>query len=182
MFDTHNNHTLQLAKAISNGILSGGSSVDIFSVSDTSAPTSYSDVAKYHGFIIGSPVFFGNPSSQSLQWIFSNLGPGWENRTFANLPAAVFATGGGIHQGTEGTLESLTRALLNFGFRPVTPDVETNGYSSSLGASAVTGTPPYFIGTNPVAKQFLDAGSSLGAKLAKEVQKEWFFRCSVVNI
>ena len=89
-----------------------------------------------------------------------------------------FATGGGIHQGTEGTLASLTRALLNFGFRPVTPDVTLNGYYSSLGASAVTGTPPYFINSNPVAQQFLDVGISLGIKMAKAVQQEWFYRCS----
>ena len=89
MYDTHNNHTFELAQAISKGIRSGGLKVDMFSVSNSSAPTSYSDVTKYHGLAIGSPVYFANPSAPVLQWIQTNLGPGWEKRTFANLPGAV---------------------------------------------------------------------------------------------
>ena len=172
-----NFHTYQLAQAIATGINSSGAVAQLYNVSNTNAPTTYEDVTKVHALAIGSPVFFANPSSATLSWMYRSLGPGWENRMFADLPCSVFATGGGYHQGTEGTLQGLTRGMLNFGFRPVTPNVVTNGYASSLGASAVTGTPPYFLDTDPISEHFLDIGISLGKKLALETQKEWKYRC-----
>ena len=175
-----NFHTYQLANAISKGLVSAGVLSNVYNVSNVNAPTKYSDLAKVHAVAIGTPVYFANPSAATLEFIYRSLGPGWNNRTFADLPCAVFATGGGYHQGTEGTLQGLTRAMLNFGFRPVTPNVVINGYYSSLGASAVTGTPPYFVNTDPISQQFLDVGIALGHKLGIETRKEWAYRCGRV--
>jgi len=177
MFDSVNNHTKQLAEAISNGIQKGGSLSQVYKVNTTSSP-GYTEVSLFHGLALGSPVYFANPSAATLQWIFQSLGPGWENRTFQDVPSAVFATGGGIHQGTESTIASLSRGLLNFGFRPVTPDVEINGFYGSFGASAVTGTPPYFLDETPIDQHFIDAAILFGEKIAKTVQQEWKVRCS----
>ena len=176
MYDSKTNHTKQLALALSKGITVGGSSVQMFHVQSADAPQ-YVDVAKVHGLAIGSPTYFGNPSAATLSWIANSLGDGWTNRIFADVPGAVFATGGGYHQGTEHVLSSLTRGLLNFGYRMVTPNVEVSGYFGSFGASAVTGTPPYFIDAAPVDEGFIEATTAFGTKMAKAVQQEWHFRC-----
>ena len=176
IYDSRANHTFELADALARGISAGGSTVKLFKVNETDSPT-YTDVSAVHGLVIGSPVYFANPTAATLHWVAESLSPGWDNRTFQDVPAAVFATGGGIHQGTESTLSSLSRGLLNFGFQIVTPNVEHNGFFGTYGASAITGTPPYFQDTAPLDAGFINAAKTFGVKFAQRVDQEWQRRC-----
>ena len=176
IYDSRANHTFELADALARGISAGGSTVKLFKVNETDSPT-YTDVSAVHGLVIGSPVYFANPTAATLHWVAESLSPGWDNRTFQDVPAAVFATGGGIHQGTESTLSSLSRGLLNFGFQIVTPNVEHNGFFGTYGASAITGTPPYFQDTAPLDAGFINAAKTFGMKFAQRVDQEWQRRC-----
>ena len=177
IYDSRANHTYELADALARGMRSSSNSiVKMFKVNETDTPT-YSDVSAVHGLVIGSPVYFANPTAATLQWVAESLSPGWDNRTFQDVPAAVFATGGGIHQGTESTLSSLSRGLLNFGFQIVTPNVEHNGFFGTYGASAITGTPPYFQDTAPLDAGFINAAKTFGTKFSQRVDQEWHRRC-----
>ena len=134
--------------------------------------------AAAHAVAVGSPVHYGNPSAAILAALEAGFGPGWGDGTFEGVPAAVFATGGGIHQGTEAVLAGLAGGLLNFGFRLVTPRVSADGYHASLGAAAVTGTPPWGAGAGAgVDAAFLRVAGELGARLAAEAGREWAARC-----
>ncbi len=199
VYDSLSNHTAQLAASVADGAVACErceGTVQAVLV-QANASGGFAQAAAAHGVAFGSPVFYGNPSAALLQWVVDALGPGWGNGTFADTPASVFATGGGIHQGTEGVLASLTRAALNFGFRMVTPRVARSGYYSTLGASAVTGTAPWsgvvatpgrqqdaaWLGPHPhpsgqpVAKVFLDVGAALGQRLALAAEQERRLRC-----
>ncbi len=192
VYDSVDNHTRQMADALAAG--ASGAEVVVLRVGDPSSSFPAIVAFDFDALALGSPVHYANPSPASLQWLVDGLGPGWGNGTFEDVPAAVFATGGGIHQGTEGTLQGLTRGLLNFGFRMVTPRVSTSGFYSSLGASAVTGTSPWKVltskGTAPppappsgglVADVFLQVARDLGSKLAKEGLRERRERCRMVR-
>ena len=86
----------------------------------------------------------------------------------------MFATGGGLAQGLEHVVAGLSRALLSFRVRVVTPDVSawpTSGY----GAVAVTGTPPWFNDSAHkyrVDDTFLAAGRALGARVAGAAEQQ----------
>ena len=116
------------------------------------------------GLILGSPVYFGNPSHGMIEFVENEMGPFWENRSLAGRNGGVFSTGGGIHQGTESVMVSLTRSLLAFGYRMVTPDVTQSGYDGAFGVSAVTGTDPYFPSEagGKINSNFLSAGERFG--------------------
>mgnify|MGYP001165155040 CR=1 FL=1 len=153
-----------LANDIAKGIEASGGSVSVKSCDDA---TSRDVLEAENGLIIGSPVFFGNPSYSTLQFVENVLGPFWENRTLAGRCGGVFSTGGGIHQGTESVMISLTRSLLAFGYRMVTPDVTQSGYDAAFGVSAVTGTLPYFPGTNgTIDAHFRSAAERFGITFA----------------
>jgi multimeric flavodoxin WrbA len=200
-YDTLDNHTKQMAAAFAAGVNDynytgfGGAEAVLVEVGDPAAEFPFA--AGFDALALGSPVHYANPSPACLQWLVAGLGPGWGNGTFEDVPAAVFATGGGIHQGTEGTLQGLTRALLNFGFRMVTPKVSTSGFYSSLGASAVTGTSPWKVSSGglmwttrppvppsggPVADVFLQVARALGSKLAKEAARERREKCRTMSV
>ena len=193
VFDSSYNHTFELAQALAEGVQNQGAYAQVLQATDPAGK--FPAVTSFHGLALGSPVHYGNPTPNSLQWLVEGLAPGWGNGTFHSMPGSVFATGGGIHQGTEGTLQGLTRAMLNFGFRMVTPRVSLSGFYGSLGASAVTGTAPWKSGTElkpegvnadwhgppsggPVAEVFLEVGRSLGSDLAIAAQGLLRARCT----
>eukprot|EP00658_Telonema_sp_P-2_P007700 TRINITY_DN12869_c0_g1_i3.p1 TRINITY_DN12869_c0_g1~~TRINITY_DN12869_c0_g1_i3.p1 ORF type:complete len:218 (+),score=38.08 TRINITY_DN12869_c0_g1_i3:56-709(+) len=177
LYDTQTNHTKQLGLAIQQGCRTADPTPANCLASDIATPHTpgYPAARSAHAIAIGSPVLYANPSAGMLQWISDGLGPGWANRTFAGVPGCVFATGGGINQGLDSTLNALARGLVNFGFRLVTPDVASSGFYSSLGPTAVTGTLPWTGET--VDEAFLEVGRAMGRKLVAEAQKEWQFRC-----
>jgi multimeric flavodoxin WrbA len=110
-------------------------------------------------------VYYGNPSSDVLKFVEDKIGPYWESRNLAGRSGGVFSTGGGISQGTESVMISLTRSLLAFGYRMITPDVTNSGFDGAFGISAVTGTPPCFPGTNgTIASEFMEAAERYGKK------------------
>ena len=95
VYDSVDNHTKQMAEALAEGAQSVGAEVAIARVG--SAAAVFPAAANVDAVALGSPVHYANPSSATLQWLVEGLGPGWGNGTFDNVPASVFATGGGIH-------------------------------------------------------------------------------------
>lgn len=68
----------------------------------------------------------------------------------------------------------------------MTPQVSRNGYSASLGAAAVTDTPPWAVPQAAerlqavVDEVFLEVAVGLGLKLALEAERVWDARCAAV--
>lgn len=175
VYDSRDGHTRALARSVANGIDSAEGKAE--SVLKDIDEATYEDVLECSALAIGSPVFYGNPSFGMIRWVEETLGPGWENRTFEERPGAAFATGGGIHQGTESTLGSLTRSLLAFGFSIVTPDVTGSGYAGTLGLGAITGTAPFDEPDGVVSQAFQQAGSDFGHRLASHATRFFSRQC-----
>ena len=166
------NHTFQLGAAIAEGAAAAGASTRVLRVADANFTR---DVLGWcDAVVLGSPTHFGNPSADLLGWIEQEWASSWTAPAMGDKVGAVFATGGGLAQGLEHVVAGLSRALLSFRVRVVTPDVSawpTSGY----GAVAVTGTPPWF---NDTAHQyrvddaFLAAGRALGARVAGAAEQQ----------
>ena len=175
VYDSRSGRTLQMAQALARGCEAstamascGVVSVDVIT---------WEGVRDAHALAVGSPTYYANPTAATLRFIEEVLGNGWHNDTFNGVPAAVFATGGGVNQGAESTLAALARGLNAFGVALVTPRVTTSGYAGTLGAAAVTDTAPWE-GTS-VADAFLKTAYDLGISLADDAARTWTRRCSL---
>ena len=165
VYSTETGHTKTLALAIADGARKGGAVVKTQAVKDTNFTT---DVLEWaDAILLGSPVHYGNPASELLAWVETDWEAGWTDPRFAFKTGAVFATGGGIAQGIEHVLASLTRILWSFRIRVVTPNPTRSGFSS-YGAIGITGTPPYNQTGPGLAEGFISEGNALGADVAKE--------------
>lgn len=172
VYDTRENHTQQLAMALARGVNMSLSIARVIKANEA-APE---DVLSSAGLALGSPVYFGNPSSVTLAFVERCLGSTWEDRSLAGRPGAVFATGGGIHQGTESTLFALTRSLLAFGYRMFTPDMTPSGFVGVAGVTAVTGTEPFSGAT--IDSRFAQAAETFGLHLGGAAASYWREVCN----
>ena len=173
VYDSRNGRTLEMAKALAQGCeaSSAMASCGVVSVD----VITWDGVRDAHALAVGSPTYYANPTASILRFIEEVLGNGWHNNNFNGVPAAVFATGGGVNQGTESTIAALARGLNAFGVSLVTPRVTTSGYAATLGAAAVTDTEPWT--GNSVAPEFLKTAYDLGTLLADAAALAWTRRC-----
>lgn len=79
---------------------------------------------------------------------------------------AAFATGGGLHGGTEHVLVSLLRLLLSFRMIFVGNDPTLGGQYSTYGATAVTDTQP-FDNSTLIDDEFVQPALALGRRVVK---------------
>ena len=166
VYHTETKHTRALAEAIADGAKKTSANVKCQSITDTSVEEDVLDWAD--AFILGSPVHYGNPSSNVLAWFETDWVHFWTDPRLENKVGAVFATGGGLAQGLEHVLSGLQRLLESFRIQVLTPSPTGSAYSS-YGAVAVTGTPP-FNASEGVADVFADAGRTLGAFVAAKAR------------
>jgi len=160
------NHTESLAKAIGSGCSSVGASVKILRVEDASYEK---DVLEWaDALIIGSPTHYGNPSAGLLAWVEDEWEEFWKDERSSSMVGGIFATGGGIAQGIEHVLASLTRLLWSFRFNVVSADPTRSGFTS-YGAVGITGTPPFNATGSFLAPGFIDAAYAYGAKIVGAV-------------
>lgn len=115
--DSRTGHTTALGSALARGVALRAPRTIATIVEAGSPESAWPAAAGAHAVAVGSPVHYGNPSARILQWLEEGLAPGWGNSTFEGVPASVFATGGGLHQGIDTVLASLANGLLNFGFQ-----------------------------------------------------------------
>ena len=164
-YSSSTGHTKALAEAIGDGARKEGAHVKVMPFAAVDVER---DVLLWaDGFILGSPVHYGNPAADLLGWFEKSWESFWEDPRLDGKRGAAFATGGGLEQGLEHVITTLHRVLHSFRFEVVTPSPTRSGYNS-YGAIAVTGTPPYFnasVGTIPY--EFIDAGMDLGAVVAR---------------
>ena len=160
------NHTFQLGAAIAEGAAAAGAGTRVLRVAEANFTRDV--LAWCDAVVLGSPTHFGNPSADLLAWIEAEWAGSWTDPAMGDEVGAVFATGAGLAQGLEHVIAGLSRALLSFRVRVVTPDVSA-WPSSGYGAVAVTGTPPWFNDSAHhyrVDDVFLAAGRALGARVA----------------
>lgn len=165
VYHSETNHTKKLAEIIGEGVKNSNANVIVRPYTNVT----YEQLVQSSAIAIGSPVYYGNPSWQILKFIDDTFTfQAWKERTFEQIPATVFSTGGSFFDGTESTLSSLGRALKAFGMQLITPDI-TMPYTSSLGVGAVTQTKPYFdLPNGNIDAHFLNAAEALGRKLGLE--------------
>ena len=181
VYHSETNHTKKLAEIIGEGVKNSNVNVNVNVQPCTNV--TYEQLVQSSAIAIGSPVYYGNPSWQILKFIDDTFTfQAWKERTFENIPATVFSTGGSFFDGTESTLSSLGRALKAFGMQLITPDI-TMQYTSSLGVGAVTQTKPYFdLPNGNIDAHFLNAAEALGRKLGLEASAFYNKTCINENI
>ncbi|KAK3279209.1 hypothetical protein CYMTET_12895 [Cymbomonas tetramitiformis] len=111
--------------------------------------------------VLGSPTYYGNPAPEALARIEQNWNWSYD---CSRKVGAVFATGGGIHSGTESVLLSLMRTLLAFRFMIVGSDASRGGTYSAYGATAITATSP-FDNTRAIRAEFHEAAVMFGKRV-----------------
>ena len=162
---SRHNHTYNLGTAIAEGAVGAGAVTRVRRVAEANFTT---DVLEWaDAVVIGSPTHFGNPSADMLAWVEAEWGGSWSDPRMGQKVGAVFATGGGLMQGIEHVLTSLTRTLWSFRVRVIVPDPSASP-TASYGAVAVTGTPPWFNATmtDVLDSAFVADGRRLGALVA----------------
>ena len=175
LYYTQTNYTKLLAKAIAEGAESvNNTKIYLLPISEVDMAT---HVLGADALFIGAPVHFGNVAATFLQWIEEDWAPYWQSGGLRGKIGGVFATGGGIAQGVEHVLASLTRTLMTYQVRPVVPDPTGSPYTS-YGAFAATRTPP-FNETGKLAQAFVDVGRDFGAQVAELAVSEKLQRTKV---
>mmetsp|Transcript_50314 Transcript_50314/g.93014 ORF Transcript_50314/g.93014 Transcript_50314/m.93014 type:complete len:217 (-) Transcript_50314:291-941(-) len=160
VYSTLTNHTKILATEIYAGAKSAGATIQLKAVKEASFKE---DVLEWaDGVVLGSPVHFGQVSAQLLTWVEAEWAPDWQDPKLYGKVGGVFATGGGMQQGMEHVLTSLSRLLWSFGFQVVIPPPST-GYST-YGAAATFGDP---FPTSTVAEEYAEAARQYGKLLAE---------------
>ena len=175
VYDSRSGRTLEMANALARGCeaSSAMASCGVVSVD----VITWDGVRDAHALAVGSPTYYANPTAATLRFIEDVLGNAWQTGGFNGVPAAVFATGGGVNQGTESAIAALARGLNAFGVSLVTPRVTTSGYAATIGAAAITDTAPW--NGESVADEFLKTAYDLGTLLADAAARAWTRRCSL---
>lgn len=156
VYHSESGQTHAMAEAVMRGAnVVGGVAVLLRTTSTVSA----AELQASDAIIIGSPVINANPSPEVLSFIRS-----WPFKEGAmkNKIGSAFATGGGISAGEELVQVSLLHAMLVFGMVVVGGDE----WTSSFGASAVTGEKP-FDESKSVNAIFIRKAERLGRRVAE---------------
>jgi len=150
-------HTRSMGEAVARGARGvWGTQVKLVPVSEaTPANVLWAD-----GIVVGSPVYNAAVAPEVQKFI--NSWP-FEGAPLRNKVGAAFATGGGISAGEEVVQLNILHSMLIFGM------VVVGGpeWSSSFGASAVTGEGPFLSKGGMVDSLFLRKGELLGKRVAE---------------
>ncbi|HEY1406749.1 MAG TPA: flavodoxin family protein [Spirochaetota bacterium] len=108
IFDSKSGNTAKMAELIAEGIRAGNGEADVVNVKNANVDL----LPGYDGIVIGSPVYFGQPTSAIKELIDKSI------RYFKKLDGKVggaFSSSGGIGGGNETTIRSILDALLIHG-------------------------------------------------------------------
>lgn len=108
VYDSKTGNTEKMAKAVAEGVLSEKIDVDLKKVDEVSVEV----LPEYDGVILGSPVYYGQPSAKIKEFIDASV------KFHGKLDGRVggaFASSGGTHSGGETTVLAILEALLVHG-------------------------------------------------------------------
>lgn len=152
-----NGHTRSMGEAVARGARGvSGTQVKLAFVFEATP----ADVLWADGIVVGSPVYNAAVAPEVQEFI--NSWP-FEGTPLRNKVGAAFATGGGISAGEEVVQLSILHSMLIFGM------VVVGGpeWTSSFGASAVTGEGAYRSKAGEVDSLFLKKAEALGKRVAE---------------
>lgn len=148
-------HLETMAKAVAEGAIQAGATVDIKRVPETvpleiakgahfkldqDAPiASVEDLANYDAIIVGAPTRFGRMASQVAAF-FDAAGGLWARGALHGKVAGAFTSTASQHGGQETTLFSIITNLLHFGTTIVGLDY---GHTGQMTLDEVVGGSPY---------------------------------------
>lgn len=108
VYDSKTGNTEKMAKAVAEGVSSEKVEVDLKKVDEADVDA----LPGYDGLILGSPVYYGQPSAKIKEFIDASV------KFHGKLDGKVggaFASSGGTHSGGETTVLALLEALLIHG-------------------------------------------------------------------
>lgn len=150
-------HTRLMGEAVARGARGvPGTNVKLVSVFEATTV----DVQWADGIVVGSPVYNAAVAPEVQKFI--NSWP-FEGAPLRNKVGAAFASGGGISAGEEVVQLNILHSMLIFGM------VVVGGpeWSSSFGASAITGEGSYRSKAGEVDSLFLKKAEALGKRVAE---------------
>ncbi len=150
-------HTQLMGEAVARGARGvAGTHVKLAPVSEATP----ADVLWADAIVVGSPVYNAAVAPEVQKFI--NDWP-FQGAPLRNKVGAAFATGGGISAGEEVVQLNILHSMLVFGM------VVVGGpeWSSSFGASAVTGEGPFLSKEGKVDSLFLKKGEAMGRRVAE---------------
>lgn len=178
------NNTQKLGEWIMAGVLEGvseicedtsGSNIKFLPIEQVDFQDHVADWADL--VVLGSPTYYGNPAPEALARIEQNWNWSYD---CSRKVGAVFATGGGIHSGTESVLLSLMRTLFAFRFMIVGNDVSRGGTYSAYGATAITATSP-FDNTRAIRAEFQEAAVMFGKRVFLLTTRYVVPKCNILD-
>ncbi|MBM3291904.1 flavodoxin family protein, partial [Candidatus Bathyarchaeota archaeon] len=108
VYDSSSGNTEKMASLVAEGVSSEGVDVVIKKVDNASVD----ELLSYHGIILGSPVYYGLPSSKIKKFLDDSAK--FHGKLEGKIGGA-FVSSGGTHTGAETTLIALLEALLIHG-------------------------------------------------------------------
>lgn len=108
VYDSRSGNTEKMAYVVAEGVDSEGVEFEVRKVDEASVD----ELPKVDGLILGSPVYYGLPSSKIKDFIDASVK--YHGKLEGKVGGA-FASSGGTHTGAETTIISLIEALLIHG-------------------------------------------------------------------
>ena len=108
VFDSRTGNTEKMAQAVAEGVRAEKVEVDIVNVKEAQID----DLPKVDGLIVGSPVYYGLPSSKIKEFLDASIK--YHGKLEGKVGGA-FACSGGTHSGGETTVMAINEALLIHG-------------------------------------------------------------------
>lgn len=108
VYDSRSGNTEKMAYVVAEGVESEGVEVEVRKVDEASVD----ELPKVDGLILGSPVYYGLPSSKIKEFIDASVK--YHGKLDGKVGGA-FASSGGAHTGAETTIISLIEALFIHG-------------------------------------------------------------------
>lgn len=162
VFHSITGHTMDLAKAVAEGVKKAGGNVTVKRVEETIPErvleknpgyvrikeelksfeiAEVEELPEYDGIVFGSPTRFGNMSAQ-MKTFLDKTGSLWVKRSLSGKVAGVFQTNEMLHGGKEATLISMLFPLFAHGMIIVgLPPVRELYQAGSYYGATSTGTP-----------------------------------------
>src|SRR4030042_6282170 len=127
VYDSRTGNTEKMAHAVSEGVKSAGVEATLRKVDEASVD----ELPLYQGLLLGSPVYYGLPSSKIKEFLDVSVK---HHGKLEGMVGGAFASSGGTHTGAETTIISLLEALMVHGM-VVQGTSSTNHYgAASVGA------------------------------------------------
>ena len=108
VYDSRTGNTEKMAHAVEEGVRATGVEPVLKKVDDASVD----EIPLYEGLILGSPVYYGLPTSKIKAFIDASIK---HHGKLEGMVGGAFASAGGTHTGAETTIISLLEALMVHG-------------------------------------------------------------------